>query len=104
MTDEDRRFASRSPVVTVLSLSSCSLLYMMAQNVQDALDLFYVGKRWGDDGVSTVGLGGLLKFLSLCLTNIVSTGTILKTSSLIALKKQDVIHCHSKVVANADDF
>ena len=90
MTDEDRRFASRSPVVTVLSLSSCSLLYMMAQNVQDALDLFYVGKRWGDDGVSTVGLGGLLKFLSLCLTNIVSTGTILKTSSLIALKKQDV--------------
>lgn len=90
MTDEDRRFASRPPVITVLSLSSCSLLYMMAQNVQDALDLFYVGKRFGDNGVSTVGLGGLLKFLSLCCTNIVSTGTILKTSSLIALKRQDV--------------
>ena len=83
MTDEERRLGSDSPFVTILKLCIGPLLFSIANGFQDTLDLFFVKKGYGTDGVTIVSIVSNVKSMCIALTAFATQATVIKMGEMI---------------------
>ena len=86
MTDEERRLGSDPPFVTILKLCIAPLLFSIANGFQDTLDLFFVKKGYGTDGVTIVSIVSNVKSMCLAFSAFASQATVIKMGEMITKK------------------
>ena len=87
MTEEDRRFGSKSPFITLMQLSLGPLLSRLSSTFQDAIDLFIIKKRFGTYGSGVVALSAMVRNMTIAFSIFMSYALMVQVSSLVGQKK-----------------
>ena len=87
VTEEDRRFGSKSPFITLMQLSLGPLLSRLSSTFQDAIDLFIIKKRFGTYGSGVVALSAMVRNMTIAFSIFMSYALMVQVSSLVGQKK-----------------
>jgi len=88
-TPEEKAFTSHHPFVTLMMLCAGPLVFSMAATFHDFMDLFFVGKGYGQAGVAVVGMGALVRFVIVGFAAFAASSVVVKVSSLIAQNRYE---------------
>lgn len=87
--EEDKRLGGSSPFITTLKLSIGPILFAAIMSFQDAIDLYFIRKGFGPEGVTIVTIAGSLKFLFVALASFHLPASVIKISECITKKLPD---------------
>lgn len=86
ISENTERFGTKSPLKTILALCVAPMIFSFFTSIHDSIDLYFIGKHYGDAGVTIVSLSSLVRGLIQGLSNLTIQATTIKMSELISTK------------------
>ena len=87
LTEEQIRFEKYGPLRTLLIMSVGPLIYQVGIALHDAIDLFEISKAFGEEEITIVGFGSVVRFICMSVAIFFSIGCVAKVSSMVGAGK-----------------
>ena len=81
--DEEEKLSGHHPFPTILKMTIGPMLFSAALALQDSIDLFFVRKGYGSEGVTIISILSSLKMLVLSISTVFQQAAIIKFSEFV---------------------
>lgn len=86
---ERERFISKTPFLTLLTISIGPLMLAIGTVFIESLDLFMITKAYGESAIVIIGAGTLIRLVAGSLTTALGPGTIATCAKLLAQNRRE---------------
>jgi len=85
------RLGSRIPLLTILRICLLPMFFQASNGIQDSIDLYFISKGFGDEGVIVVSISAMIRMICTGLTYFHLQSSVVKFNHLLVDKKTEAV-------------